>query len=294
MAWCRSRTPRRPRDLAGDLPAEVWWQFDEVVAQIADTLTPAKFRLKARATRERIHPTNPQTRHERARDDRRVWMELDRDGMAWVGAYLPVDVAHTAMARIDQTAFGLAKLADETRTMAQLRADVLVDVLLAGITTHVSLALTVPAISAAGGDAGLAVLDGVGPIPSEMAMRLAGDAKSFVRVFTDPISGTVLDMECRTRRIPKALRRWLRQRDQLCTFPGCNRRAMHSDIDHTRDVQYDGITANGNLAHLCRRHHTLKHKTNWRYVQAPADQPDARPQWTSPLGYKTNADPPPF
>lgn len=69
---------------------------------------------------------------------------------------------------------------------------------------------------------------------------------------------------------------------------------MNADIDHTTDVQYGGITANGNLAHLCRRHHTLKHKTNWSYVRPPAVAPDATPRWTSPLGFSRPADPAPF
>jgi hypothetical protein len=211
-----------------------------------------------------------------------------------------VDVLAKAQARIDGTAFSLAKLADETRTMPQLRADTLADILTGtgtggGVTTNISLALTMPVLTVLGEDGGPAVLDGVGPIPIGMAKQLAGgDATSFVRVLTDPITGTVLNMEARTRRIPKAMRRFLRHRDKLCSFPGCNRPAMHSDLDHTTDTQYGGITANGNLAHLCRKHHTLKHKTNWKYVQPPAAEPNARPKWTSPLGTTTDSDPPPF
>lgn len=283
--------------LAAELPNRVWAAFDELIGEPAESLTPAKFRLKGRGLRERIHPTSAEARHERAREDRRVWFEPDRDGMGWLGAYLPIDVGHTAMARLDKAAFELAKAPEETRTVAQLRADELGELLIgvgSGIVREVSLALTMPALSAVGHDGGSAVLDGAGPIPMEMAKLLAGEAKSFVRVFTDPITGTVLNMEGRTRRIPKAMKRWLRLRDQVCTFPGCNRRAMHSDLDHTRDVQYGGVTANGNLAHLCRKHHTLKHKTNWRYVQPAATTPDARPTWTSPLGRRTKADPPPF
>ncbi len=124
--------------LAMELPAESWTEFDLRLIEVAHLLTPAKFRLKARGIRERIHPKSAQTRHESAREDRRVWMEPDRDGMAWLGAYVPADVAYNAMARVDQTAFELAKLPDETRSMPQLRADVLGDVLLDGLTTQIS------------------------------------------------------------------------------------------------------------------------------------------------------------
>ena len=193
----------------------------------------------------------------------------------------------------------LKKLPDEHRTEEQLRADVLGDLLVgrgSGLTTSVTLGITIPVLSLLGMAPGdVAVLDGVGPIPIDMAKRLAGEADSMVRLLSDPVDGTVLDMEGRTRRIPKAMRRWLQQRDRTCTFPGCNRPAVDADLDHTDDVQHGGVTASGNLAHLCRKHHTLKHKTSWRYVQVTAAA-SARlnTAWTRPLGHSSGNDPPPF
>jgi hypothetical protein len=67
--------------MVGDLPAECWAEFDRLVTEVAETLTPRKFKLKALGIRERIHPTTPDTRHERAVQHRRVWFEPDRDGM---------------------------------------------------------------------------------------------------------------------------------------------------------------------------------------------------------------------
>lgn len=280
--------------LVDELPEQSWPEFDALIAEVAAVLTPAKFRLKARGVRERIHPTDADTRHAKARQNRRAWFEPDRDGMGWFGAYVAADVGYRAMARIDETASQLMKLPGEERTLNQVRADVFGDLILEGMTTEVSLALTIPVMTQLGQDGGPAVLDGVGPIPLELAQRLAGEAKSYVRVLTDPITCTVLNMEGRTRRIPKAMRRWLQYRDRTCAFPGCNRKAMHSDVDHTKDVQYLGITENGNLAHLCPKHHRLKHKTNWRYVQTPGSPAVTNVQWTSPLGYRITADPPPF
>lgn len=299
--WVAEQNAAEAARMAGDLPPDCWSLFDAAVTEVAAKLTPRKFKLKALGIRERLHPTTADTRHARAVLDRRVWFEPDRDGMAWLGAYLPADVARSAMTRLDQAAFTLAKVEGETRTVAQLRADELARVLTGDgggtVSTTISLALTIPLLAlldqSVGGN-GTAVLDGVGPIPMDMAKQLAGGATSFVRVFTDPITGTVLNMEGKTRRIAKAMRRWLRHRDKVCTFPGCNRPVMDADIDHTEDVQFGGVTANGNLAHLCRKHHTLKHKTNWRYVQAPAAEPSLGPTWTSPLGFTTASDPPPF
>ena len=53
-----------------------------------------------------------------------------------------------------------------------------------------------------------------------------------------------------------------------------------SDVDHTIDRQYGGPTATGNLAHVCRRHHTLKHHSPWTVTQRAGGVLE----WTSPTG----------
>ena len=53
-----------------------------------------------------------------------------------------------------------------------------------------------------------------------------------------------------------------------------------SDADHTIDFQFGGPTEVSNLAHLCRRHHTLKHQTPWSVVQKRGGVLE----WTSPTG----------
>jgi hypothetical protein len=50
---------------------------------------------------------------------------------------------------------------------------------------------------------------------------------------TNPESGVVLSVGSDQYRVPADLRRWLRLRDGTCRFPGCNRPAFRSDIDHT-------------------------------------------------------------
>ena len=69
--------------------------------------------------------------------------------------------------------------------------------------------------------------------------------------------------------------RWVRWG---CGRPGCRRRPSKSDIDHTVDRALGGETVDDNLAHLCRRHHTLKHATAWRVRQLG----DGVLEWTSP------------
>jgi hypothetical protein len=69
-------------------------------------------------------------------------------------------------------------------------------------------------------------------------------------------------------------------RDEHCRFPGCRIPTRRCDIDHTIAAEHDGPTELTNLAHLCRRHHTLKHHSAWRVRQTP----DGVLHWTSPTG----------
>jgi hypothetical protein len=89
-----------------------------------------------------------------------------------------------------------------------------------------------------------------------------------------------------TYTVPAALRALLQARDGRCRFPGCTRPPRRTDLDHTLAWAHGGTTTAGNLAHLCRRHHVLKHQTRWQ-----ADQlPDGTLRWTSPTG-RTHHDP---
>ncbi|OSC38754.1 HNH endonuclease signature motif containing protein [Mycobacterium decipiens] len=80
------------------------------------------------------------------------------------------------------------------------------------------------------------------------------------------------------------LARFIRCRDLTCRFPGCDRPAEYSDIDHT--IPYPlGPTHPSNLKCLCRKHHLLKTfwdgPTGWRDHQ----HPDGTITWTSPSGH---------
>ena len=75
-----------------------------------------------------------------------------------------------------------------------------------------------------------------------------------------------------------------------CTFPGCGRRALDCDIDHIIAREHGGPSIPGNLHHLCRKHHRMKHTSRWKLTRAD----DGTTTWTSPTGRLRTADPPPF
>ena len=98
-------------------------------------MVPSRFRHKARTWRERHHPVSIEKRHAKSVLDRRLEYAPDRDGMAWLSAYLPADQAAGIWNGITAAARALQG-PTEDRTMTQLRADIAAKLLLsAGFTT---------------------------------------------------------------------------------------------------------------------------------------------------------------
>ena len=291
-----TQNAREAASIVLELPAAYWADFEARIMDAA-TLAPARFRARARAVREKLQAQTLTERHEAAHAHRGVWTEVDRDGMGWLHAHLSAEKLAMVGATLDGIAFGLFTEADEHRTMAQLRADVLSDLITGASGTGtrpavgVTVALTIPVLSLLGHSDEPALLEGVGPIDIETARRLCATAPSITRLLTDPVTGSVLQMDPHQYRVPAALKRWLAIQQVTCDFPGCGRRAAHCDLDHTRAWAVGGTTTAANLSHRCRKHHTMKHQTKWRVEQPPGSQ---RTVWTSPTGYSREADPPPF
>ena len=292
-------------ETAGLVEASVRERLDAELAARAATMTAASLRRVARRLREAAQAESLAERHDRARAERRVEVEPARDGMAWLHMHLAAGDALLIRDRLDRVAAdvrgaaGEASGAADDRTPDQLRADVVRDLLLHGVPPigeafHVAAAtarptvhVTVPVLTLLGVDDAPGELEGYGPIDPDTARRLAAQAPSFTRILTHPVSGTVLEVDRTTYRPPADLARWLRVRDETCRFPGCNRRAARSELDHTGDWADDGRTAFDNLAHLCPYHHHLKHETSWsvRHLE------HGTLEWRSPAGRRHVTEP---
>lgn len=301
-------------EVAVSLPDASVIAFETAALERAASETPSAFRRRIRRLRERMHPEPLTARHRRARDERRVCLEHAEDGMAWLSLHLEAERGVAIMARLDAVADGFATdpsvptraatFSGErssnsssndslgSRTRAQLVLDVAADLLLgrapasdAGTTplgvVRPRVYVTVPVLTLLGRSDEPAELDGYGPIDAETARRLAAHAPSFQRILTHPETGAYLSYGRNAYRVPADLAGYLRVRDGRCRFPGCSRRAAGCDLDHTRDWAAGGATRHDNLAHLCRKHHRLKHHTEWRMSQMPSG--DIR--WTSPAGH---------
>ncbi|WP_457973892.1 DUF222 domain-containing protein [Arthrobacter sp. D1-17] len=253
---------------------------------LAGDVVPGRFRARARAWRERHHPVSIETRHRRTARDRRVEYLPDRDGMAWLSAYLPADTAAGIWNRTSAAARGLQG-PKEPRTLAQLRADLAAGWLLAGTADGIpapkaQVLVTVPVLSLLGAGEEPAVLDGYGPVPASMARKLTAEgATSFLRVLTDPRDGAPLEIGRTGYRLTTPMRQWLRLRDARCSFPGCNNHSLDNEADHVLAWSNGGGTGVSNLGQACPRHHRLKHSSAWRPLNAARDSP---PGWISPAG----------
>ncbi|MGV8895091.1 MAG: DUF222 domain-containing protein [Rhodoglobus sp.] len=278
-------------DHAASLPADETVAFETALISAARTLTVAAFDRRARVQRERMNPESIRARHEASVADRSISVTPDRDGMAWLNAYIPAAEALAIHNRLGTIA-GTLNVADEPRTVAQLMADVLVDLLVDGELVspdgehsigrgiRAAVMVTVPVLALLGLEAPPATLEGYGPIDAETARALAATAPGFSRILTHPESGTVLSVGRDRYSAPADLRRYLRVRDGTCRFPGCGRLAVNCDLDHTVEWHTGGPTDHDNLAHLCPGHHHLRHHTGWSVVHVG----DGVLQWTSPLG----------
>jgi hypothetical protein len=103
-----------------------------------------------------------------------------------------------------------------------------------------------------------------GSIAPETARRLGCDAGLRRMVERD---GKPLSVGRRTRTVPPAMRRALRDRDHGCQFPGCtHQRYLHAH--HIQHWAHGGPTDLDNLVQLCSYHHRLVHEGGYGVERA--------------------------
>ena len=184
-------------DQLNDVPTAGRAAFLAEVLPVAEETTNANLRRRARVLRERLHPESITARARRSEADRRVEFEPAADGMAWVHLFTTAPIAQGIIERVEAAAAESRKAGD-TRTCAQLQADALAALTMAGIS-----------------DAP-ATLDGYGPIDPETAARIAVNAPSFTRILVQPETGAVLSVGRNQYRVPADLQRAVRLRDGTC------------------------------------------------------------------------------
>ena len=222
--------------------------------------------------------------------ERRVSVRLDDNGIGWLSCTAGAPEAMLADHRLTLVARKRQEVPGEDRTLDQLRADTLVDLVLGRLTvgaltseleddltadgrdpgeTFEELPLvgawarpvinvTVPVSTLMGLDEGPGVLAGDVVLPAELVRALAAEPGStWHRLLTDPL-GEMVDLSTRGYRPTLPILRTVTARDRTCAWPGCCRPSTRAELDH-RVAHPAGPTAASNLDPLCVRHHKAKH-----------------------------------
>jgi Domain of unknown function (DUF222) len=125
-------------------------------------------------------------------------------------------------------------------------------------------------------------LDGYGPIPADLARRMAADETgTWHRLVTDEL-GHLIDYGQTVYRPPQDLQDFVNARDRECVGIGCHRRAERCDHDHIHPFSEGGHTCANNLCPECQREHYLKQHAGWQLQR----NPDGSTTWTTPTGRK--------
>jgi hypothetical protein len=274
---------------------DVSWVVGQVIEE-AEYLTAAQLRVRVQRLCYLANPEEASLRYGQAVKNRYVSVRGNEFGTATLeGSDLAPDRAEAAYRRLTKLARRLKKKG-ESRTMDQLRADLLLELLLGeeqrsgkergSVDLRVDLE-TLAGLSEAPGE-----LMGLGPVISDIARQVADDQRhcSWSWTVTDPETGMPVHTGITRRRPKRETRRLVEARNPTCIFPGCRMASRNCDLDHRRQWSERGPTCECNLVPLCRRHHRCRHRLGWRH--RPLSRGDHL--WISPLGhrYTTSGKPP--
>jgi len=207
-----------------------------------------KFRDSVRYQVIKVDPEAAELRRKAAREQRNVIVRPTNDGMARLTAHLTAGESVVAHQRI--TTLARQRKSPE-RTLAQCRADVLMDMILdrqVDKTGDVQMNVTVPLTTLMGLNRNPGEISGYGPITAEHAQELSKNAR-WRRVVTDPI-GVVVEVNPRGYLSPFTSD-YAKTRDRMCRVTGCDLSVTPSRPDPASPEVVE-------LSLMCSHHSTSK------------------------------------
>jgi hypothetical protein len=149
--------------------------------------------------------------------------------------------------------------AEETRTVAQRRADALISMAIATMKAKQSTGTLAASqatiiVTAETGETCTAAR-----VPVSASVRDAIFWDALVTVVKKTCIGIVFDVGTPDSPIPDRNRKAVHARDTCCRMPGCSASARFCDIHHIKNRQDGGTHELPNLVLLCRFHHRMVH-----------------------------------
>ncbi|WP_060934606.1 HNH endonuclease signature motif containing protein [Smaragdicoccus niigatensis] len=224
-----------------------------------------------------VDPDGMKRRREQKKQDRHVWIGNGSDGMAELSGSLAAEDAMFLTNRLGEMAKRVctddprpfqARRADALMALVHGRADLDCQCQNPDCAFKAGIAGTPrrPLVHAFGTTATLngtsnepGWIDGFGVIDAEHLRELARDA-----IIRDLKTPTGHEDNYRPSR---ALADWVRALHGTCQFPGCDRPAWESDLDHRDPHATSKNTSVFNLGPFCRKHHRAKTFGGWRLEQ---------------------------
>ena len=263
------------------------------------TLTYERLSRATRYRRMKFEQRSTEETFAEAFRKRSAWLRPDDNGLSTLGVNGAAHDLRACDYRLTLIAKKRCEDPDDDRTLAQMRADTMVDLILGRLTVGALdseleddetgagqdpattfaehevgkyakpvVNVVVPITSLLGSSDEPGYLDGQ-VVPADYLRLIANDPDStWYRLLTDP-AGNFVELSTKRYTPTPAMRRTTNARDVTCVWPGCARPASEAEDDHR--VPYPrGATATANLDSLCTRHHHVKHSEGYE-VRREAD-----------------------
>ena len=124
-----------------------------------------------------------------------------------------------------------------------------------------------------------ATVQTAGPIAKETARRIACDCSMSVN---HTKQGEPVNIGRKARIWPAAMARAIKDRDQVCVWPGCIQ-SRHLHIHHIKHWADGGETSVSNGACLCSHHHTMVHEGGYTIINTDLDEQQIDTQFIQQL-----------
>ena len=252
-------------------------------------LTRDQIAAAARYRKLKYPQKDDETSFHEAFAKRRARLRLDDTGIGHLGCTHQAPDLAAADHRLTLIAKKLLETDDQNRTLEQMRADVMLDLLLGrlditvltselehdettdgrdpatgfhhhrlGAFARPVIVITVPFTTLIGACDEPGLLSGDTALPAELVRAIAADPDStWYRLLTDD-TGHALDLSTTAYQPTPAIWRTVIAEDRTCVWPGCTRPSTRCHTDHRTPYPH-GPTSPANLWPLCPRHHKAKH-----------------------------------